>query len=469
MGVGGVGMSAVAELELGQGNRVSGCDGRDSATLARLAALGVTTCAGHSPDHLEGVDRLVVSSAIKPDNAELLAAVADPAVAVQHRSQALAAFANGRRLVAVAGTHGKTTTSAMVVAALEAAGFDPSYAIGAELIGRGSGAHTGAGDLMVIEADESDGSFLNYSPLVGIVTNIELDHGDYYPTREAYFGAFVEFAARIRPGGCLIACACDEGARALMDHLAGDREAPQIIAYGPSRPAHGQLADPDLAGGRPLAGRPSAQPTPAPPPSPEDRPSALIGRHMLLNAEAAALAAEWLGADPAAARSGLAAFAGTTRRFESRGQVDGVWVVDDYAHHPTEIAATLAAARERAAARRRRSGTGLGQGRVLVVFQPHLYSRTRQFARAFGEALAGADKVWLLDVYGAREQPMAGVDSGLIAAAMAPGQVEWARRRTELPAMVAAAARPGDIVLTMGAGDVTELAPLIVAELEARR
>ncbi|MDR2567016.1 MAG: UDP-N-acetylmuramate--L-alanine ligase [Bifidobacteriaceae bacterium] len=424
MGVGGVGMAAVAELELGRGGRVSGCDGRDSATLARLAALGVATCVGHDPKHLDGIDRLVVSSAIKPDNAELAAALARPDVTVQHRSQALAAIANQRRLIAVAGTHGKTTTSAMAVAALEAGGFDPSYAVGSELIGRGSGARLGAGDVMVIEADESDGSFLNYAPLVAVVTNVELDHGDHYPSWEAYLEAFTAFADRILPGGCLIACECDQGARALMDHVAARPEPPEIIAYG----AGGGWSD-----------------------------LGLTGRHLALNAEAAGLAAEWLGADRERARAGLAAFAGTARRFEERGRAGGVAVVDDYAHHPTEIAATLAAARER-----------VGAGRVLVLFQPHLYSRTKQFARAFGQALAGADQVWLLDVYGAREEPVAGVDSGLIAAALPKGRAEWARDRGAVPALIARAARPGDIVLTMGAGDVTELGPAILAELEAR-
>jgi UDP-N-acetylmuramate--alanine ligase len=423
IGIGGVGMSAVAELLVGAGVEVSGCDGRDSATLARLRRLGVATRVGHDPAHLDGVDRVVFTTAIKPDNLELAAARARPGLLVQHRSEALADVANARRLVAVAGTHGKTTTSAMVVAALEAAGFEPSYAIGSELIGRGSGARAGRDDIMVIEADESDESFLNYSPLVAIVTNIEADHLDHYPSAEAYAAAFRRFVDRVRPGGALIACAADRGAASL---LAEPRPGgPELIGYG-------------LDGGWGDLG--------------------LVGRHLALNAEAAGLAAQRFGVDRERARAGLAAFAGAARRFERRGQAGGVAVYDDYAHHPTEIAATLAAARQQ-----------VGPGRLLVVFQPHLYSRTRQFAAEFGSALAGgADQVWLLDVYGAREDPMPGVDSGLIAAAMPPGRVTWARDRAEVPAAVAAAARPGDIVFALGAGDVTELVPAILSRLKGR-
>ncbi|MDR2379385.1 MAG: hypothetical protein LBD70_08190, partial [Bifidobacteriaceae bacterium] len=320
--------------------------------------------------------------------------------------------------------HGKTTTSAMIVTALEAAGFEPSYAIGSELTGRGSGARLG-GDIWVIEADESDGSFLNYSPELAVVTNIEFDHADFYPDPEAYFEAFAAFAGRIRPSGRLIACAADKGADALMERLRAAPSGPAVTAYG-------------AAGGW--------------------RDLGLAGDHLALNAEAAGLAAQAFGADPALVRAGLAAFAGAARRFEPRGRAGGVAVYDDYAHHPTEIAATLAAAR-------RLAGTS---GRLLVVFQPHLYSRTKQFAAAFGRALGAADRVWLLDVYGAREAPMAGVDSGLIASAMPGGAAALARDRAAVPPAVAAAARPGDIVLTMGAGDVTELGPAIVAELEAR-
>jgi UDP-N-acetylmuramate--alanine ligase len=422
MGVGGVGMSALAELEAGLGARVSGCDGRDSATLARLRALGVQATVGHDPAHLDGIDRLVLTSAIKPDNPESAAARARPGLVVEHRSEALARIAADRRVVAVAGTHGKTTTSAMAVAALEAAGLDPSYAVGSELIGRGSGARIGGGDIMVIEADESDESFLNYSPLVAVVTNVGVDHLDHYGTAQAYREAFRRFVGRIQPGGALVACLAEAGAAALADWAASLADAPQIVGF--------DRGWTDLG---------------------------LVGKHLALDAAAAGLAAEWLGAEHERVRAGLAAFAGTARRFELRGRRNGVRVFDDYAHHPEEVAPTLEAARERA-----------GRGRVLVVFQPHLYSRTREFAADFARALEGADRVWLLDVYGAREQPMPGVDSGLIASAMADVPVTWARRRAEVPGSVAAQAVPGDIVLTMGAGDVTELGEPILAALADR-
>jgi UDP-N-acetylmuramate--alanine ligase len=453
MGVGGVGMAAVAELEAAVGNTVSGCDGKASPTLARLEKLGVRVSVGHSPTHLKGVDRLVVSSAVKPSVPELAAALGADGLVVQHRSEALATLARGRRLVAVAGTHGKTTTAAMIVSALEALGLEPSYAIGSELSGRGSGARLGPSDVMVIEADESDESFLNYRPELAVVTNIEADHLDHYGTVEAYLAAFDRFAGLIQPGGVLIACAGDLGAAALMERVGSRPHGPQIIAYG-------------LDGGWTDLG--------------------LAGQHMALNAEAAGLAALWLAGSSTGStagslrevggpeeltlvRRGLAAFAGTARRLERRGEAGGVAVFDDYAHHPTEITATLAAAR--AAAQSFVSGASTDDAssrQLLVVFQPHLYSRTEQFAAAFAAALSAADQVWLLDVYGAREQPRPGIDSGLIADQMDPDKVVWVRDRAALPQLVAAAARPGGIVLTMGAGDVTELGEPIITALEAR-
>jgi UDP-N-acetylmuramate--alanine ligase len=425
MGVGGVGMAAVAELLAAQGHAVTGCDGADSERLRRLGKLGVGVVVGHSPEHLAGADRLVVSSAIKPGNPELAAARGLPRLRLEHRSQALAGIANPRRLVAVAGAHGKTTTSAMAVAALEAAGLEPSYAIGSELVGRGSGARL-AGDIMVIEADESDGSFLNYRPEVAVVTNVESDHLDHYGSEEAFEQAFRDFASLVRRPGALIACAEDRGAAALARWARGPGGLPAVVTYGAGGAEAGLVR--------------------------------LPGRHMALNAAAALAVARWFGADEALARAGLAAFAGTARRFEPRGAAGGVRVVDDYAHHPTEIAATLAAARSQLPA----------GGRLLVVFQPHLYSRTRQFAPQFASALGAAERVWLLDVYGAREQPLPGVTAGLIGQRMDPAKVVVSPRREGVAAAVAAAAAPGDLVLTMGAGDVTDLGAPLVAALEER-
>ncbi|MDR2114054.1 MAG: Mur ligase domain-containing protein, partial [Bifidobacteriaceae bacterium] len=269
MGIGGVGMAAVAELLVAQGLRVSGCDGKDSATLERLQALGIEVNVGHSPQHLTGLDRLILSSAILESNPELLAARRQPELVVQHRSEALAQLANVRRLVAVAGTHGKTTTSAMVVAALEAAGLEPSYAIGSELSGRDSGAHLGTGPVMVIEADESDGSFLNYQPEVAVVTNVEADHLDYYHTAAAYEAAFREFTARVQPPGVLVTDASDPGARALATAV----QAGGVAADGVEVWTYGLDSGPAEPIGIPLR-----------------------GRHMALNAQAALLVAQWFGA-----------------------------------------------------------------------------------------------------------------------------------------------------------------------------
>jgi UDP-N-acetylmuramate--alanine ligase len=370
---------------------------------------------------------------------------------VEHRSEALARIANQRRLVAVSGTHGKTTTSAMVVAALEAQGMDPSYAIGSELTGRGSGARLGAGDVMVIEADESDGSFLNYSPEVAVVTNVEPDHLDHYGDEGALVQAFRDFAARVRTPGVLIACEADPGAAALAEWARNqwDRQRPGL----PGRPQRGPNATPlvwdygEVVSGPPL--------------------TALPGRHMALNAAAAYRVAQWFrpDLDPArieAVQGALRSFSGTARRFELRGEARGVRVFDDYAHHPTEVAATLAAAREEVG--RPRGGAGASEGRLLVVFQPHLYSRTRQFQSEFAAALGAADRVWLLDVYGAREEPEPGVTSALIADRMPRGAVRLADRRA-VAAEVAAQARGGDVVFTMGAGDVTALGPAVLAAL----
>jgi UDP-N-acetylmuramate--alanine ligase len=432
-------MAAVAELLVAQGVAVSGCDGADSARLRRLGGLGVATCVGHDPGHLAGVDRVVFSSAIRADNPELVAARAAPNLVVEHRAEALARIANARRLVAVAGAHGKTTTSAMAVAVLEAGGLEPSYAIGSELVGRGSGARLGTGSVMVIEADESDGSFLGYRPEVAVVTNVEPDHLDHYGAEEALVEAFREFVARTLPGGVLIACAVDPGALALAEWARAAGLDLAIWLYGA---AGGQPGGADGVGRG--DGGEVADPRPSGPP----------GRHMALNARAAQLVGEWFGVAPALARAGLAGFAGTARRFESRGEARGVRVFDDYAHHPTEVAATLAAARDVA-----------GQGRLLVVFQPHLYSRTARFQAEFAEALGGADRVWLMDVYGAREAPLPGVSSALIARRMEATKAERAPDRGVIGAAVARAARPGDLVFTMGAGDVTELGDEILREL----
>ncbi|MFH5822584.1 UDP-N-acetylmuramate--L-alanine ligase [Georgenia sp. AZ-5] len=457
VGVGGAGMSAVAELLAARGHEVSGSDQRDSPALRRLRGLGVRTFVGHDAAHVPDGASVVVSTAVRETNPELAAARAR-GLRVLHRSEALALAAQGRDFVAVAGAHGKTSTSAMLAVALREAGQDPSYAIGGTVLALGTGAHLGEGRAFVAEADESDGSFLNYAPRVAVVTNIEPDHLDHYGSEAAFRRAFEDFTGRLVPGGLLVACADDPGALALAEHAAG--RGTRVITYGTGQggapgAAHVRVTGTELVpGGSRAVLRGGAG---------GDVPLAVSvgGAHMLLNATAAWCAGVELGVGPEAMARALAAFTGTGRRFEDKGAAAGVRVVDDYAHHPTEIAATLRTARLAA-----------GEGRVLTLFQPHLYSRTQNFAEAFARALALADEVVVTDVYAAREDPVPGVDGSLITDAMgrqgAGARARYVADRREAAHEVAAAARPGDLVLTVGAGDVTELGPVILADLEGR-
>jgi len=454
IGVGGAGMSAVAALLAARGLDVSGSDAQDGPALPGLREAGVRVHVGHDASAVRDVDTVVISSAVRETNPELAAARA-AGLRVLHRSQALAALMAGRDSVAVAGAHGKTTTSAMVATALLHAGVDPSFAIGGTVLtaqGPVGGGRHGEGPF-VAEADESDGSFLAYRPLVSVVTNVEPDHLDHYGTREAFEAAFVAFADRIRPGGQLVACSDDPGAERLVrtaaDRLAArgvevvtyGRSAGSDVHVGPTR-ATAQGWETELAAG---AERVVVR-------------LAVPGAHNGLNAAAAWAVLRRLGLDATAAAEALGAFRGTGRRFEDRGTAGGVRVVDDYAHHPTEIAALLGAARQVA-----------GDGRVLVLFQPHLYSRTRTFADEFAHALELADAVVVTDVYAAREDPEPGVTGALITDRMTtPGRGRFVADRAEAASAVAALARPGDLVLTVGAGDVTQLAPVVLAALDAR-
>ncbi len=436
IGIGGAGMSVVAELLAARGNAVQGSDARHSAVLDRLAEQGIATFVGHDAGHVGPGMVVVVSTAIRADNPELVRA-RGLGLEVVHRSEALARAAAGMDFVAVAGAHGKTTTSAMIAVALREAGLDPSWAIGGTVVGVGSGAHLGSGRVFVAEADESDRSFLNYSPRIAVVTNVEPDHLDHYGSEEAFIAAFHDFLARIVPGGLLVACRDDAGASGLLD-VARARGI-RCVSYGRSAPSGPDdiAVDGDdvVVGGRrePLVLR-------------------VAGDHNRLNAAAALAVGLELGVDLPTMTRSLAAFTGTGRRFEERGRRSGVVVVDDYAHHPTEVAATLGAARAAA-----------GDGRVLVLFQPHLFSRTRQFADRFAAALDLADEVVVTAVSAAREDPEPGVTSELLTRRMSRGR--YVADRHEAAAVVAGAARPGDLVLTMGAGDVTDLADEIVGAL----
>lgn len=445
-------MSGVARILLARGVRVSGSDAKESRAVLALRALGARVDVGHDPAHIpDEPATVVISSAIREDNPELRAA-RERGLPVVHRAQALAALTTGRRVAAVSGTHGKTSTSSMLTVALQHCGLDPSFAIGGDLAS-GAGAHHGEGDIFVVEADESDGSFTVFTPDVAVVTNVEADHLDHHRTREAYRKVFEEFVNRIRPGGTLVVCADDPGAA----HLGRYAEASGLTVrrYGrtPTAPDDAVLTEfhPDGTGARIVVRHRDAELSVR---------LAVPGEHMALNALGALLAGVVLGGPIDGLLGGLTAFDGVRRRFEFKGRAAGVAVYDDYAHHPTEVAATLRAARETVGA--------VGHGRIVVAFQPHLYSRTRQFATEFGQALALADEVVVLDVYGAREDPEPGVTGALIAEAvpLPAERVHFVPRWVDVPAVLARLARPGDVVITMGAGDVTVLGPEVLVELE---
>ena len=452
LAVGGAGMSAVARIMLARGVPVSGSDARDVPVLASLADDGARVWVGFHPAHQSGADTVVVSSSIRDDNVELVAARKRGAT-ILHRAQGLVSLLHGRRPVAVAGANGKTTTTSLLVAALQGAGLDPSFAVGGELAKLGTNAHAGTDDPFVVEADESDGSFVVYHPQVAVVTNVQPDHLDFYGDFEVVQAAYDRFVATIRPGGLLVACADDPGSAALAARAAATGV--RVLTYGFS-----SAADVVLRGHVPeglasrtwlVEGR-----------TEQELSLRVPGRHNALNAAAAyAAAVHGLGQRPAAVLDGLASFAGTRRRFEPRGAAGGVDVVDDYAHNVGKVTAVVETARGMVAAPRR----------LVVVFQPHLYSRTRDFAAGLGAGLAPADVVVVMDVYAAREDPMPGVSGALVAeavrAASPQAQVHYVPDRDEVAAVVAGLVRPGDLVVTVGAGDVTVVGPQILRLLEA--
>ncbi|HEX6232308.1 MAG TPA: UDP-N-acetylmuramate--L-alanine ligase [Jiangellaceae bacterium] len=446
VGIGGAGMSGIARILLARGIPVSGSDAKNSSALASLRALGADINIGHEAPYVKGADTVVVSTAIREDNPEVVEA-RRLGLRVLPRAAALASVMAGHRAIAVAGTHGKTTTTSMLTVALQHCGADPSFAIGGHLNESGANAHNGSGEFFVAEADESDGSFLAYQPEVAIVTNVEADHLDNYGTAEKYVAAFDDFVGRLT--GFLVVCADDAGSRALGERARA--RGIDVRTYGESPDADVRLAGLDLAtsgvsfdlvehGGQ--HGRVNLR---------------VPGRHNALNAAAAFTAAHGLGFPSADVRDGLAGFTGTRRRFELKGYAGGVWVYDDYAHHPTEVAAVLAAARPLA-----------GAGRLVAVFQPHLFSRTRIFADEFGRALGAADEVIVMDVYAAREDPEPGVTGALVAALvqLPPAHVVFEPSWSAVAARVAERVRPGDIVITFGAGDVTLLGPEILELLD---
>ncbi|MGW4485590.1 UDP-N-acetylmuramate--L-alanine ligase [Amycolatopsis sp. NPDC004368] len=452
IGIGGAGMSGIARILLARGAAVSGSDAKESRALLSLRAQGAELFVGQRAENLDELaeppSAVVVSTAIKESNPELAAARAKN-IPVLHRAQALAGLMEGHRVACIAGTHGKTSTTSMLTVALQHCRLDPSFAIGGDLNESGANAHHGEGGVFVAEADESDGSFLTYSPSVAVVTNVEPDHLDHHGTAEAYVKVFTEFVGRLQPGGLLVVCADDPGAAALGEQAAA--EGVRVRRYGRTATGEGDARvldyKPAPDGGQVRLALDGEE---------LDLRVAVPGEHMALNAVAALLAGLELGAPAAGLAEGLAAFGGVRRRFEFKGRSGDVRVYDDYAHHPTEVAAQLKAVR-----------TAAGLGRVLVVFQPHLYSRTQTFSAEFAEALSLADEVVVLEVYGAREEPVPGVTGALIADGVT-SPVHYQPAFDLAAKLVADLVKPGDLVVTMGAGDVTQLGPEILAELDRR-
>lgn len=449
VGIGGAGLSGLARIMLARGIPVSGSDAVPSPGLDALAALGARVHVGHAADQVADADTVVVSTAVREDNPEVVEALRR-GLRLLPRSAAVAAVMADRRVVAVAGTHGKTTTTSLLTVALQAAGADPTYAIGGTLTATGVNAAEGGDDLFVAEADESDGAFLVYRPHAAIVTNVDADHLDQWGTEEAYAAAFDEFAERVDPAGFLVCCVDDPGARRLAERqrAAGRR----VVTVGEAADADLRLTDlrtgpwsftAERAGERVVEVR-----------------LRIPGRHYALDALAALATGLELGYDGAALARGLGSFTGTHRRMEPVGEVAGIRVYDSYAHHPVEIRGDLAAGRALA-----------GDGRLVVCFQPHLVSRTRVFAAAMGEALGAADEVVVLDVYLAREDPDPEVTGALVAGAvpLPADRVAYVEARDDVLPALLGRVRPGDLVLTLGAGDVTALAPELVAALSSAR
>jgi UDP-N-acetylmuramate--alanine ligase len=449
VGIGGAGMSGIARIMLGRGVTVSGSDRAASPQVDELAALGAVVHLGHSPDNVAGADTVVTTpSAIGDCNPEILAA-RERAITIIPRAAALASIMMGRRGIAVAGTHGKTTTTSMLTTVLRHSGADPSYVIGGILAETGLGAAEGTGEFFVAEADESDASFLNLSPAVAVVTCIEAEHLDNYRDLAEIEATFAAFAAKISAGGLLVACLDDPGAASLA---AGAASLPlRVRTYGESAAADYRVSE--IA----VRGMTTRLTVTSEATGPRTLTIAVPGRHYALDAAAAFATAVELGVAAGPAVDGLEAYRGAQRRMEPKGEADGVRVLDSYAHHPTELAADLTAARDVA-----------GGGRVIAVFQPHLYSRTRFFAAQFGAALGLADEALVLDVYAAREDPEPGVSGQLVADAVPGGRARFLPDAADVPEVIAGLAKPGDLVLTMGAGDVTSLGPLIVAALHDR-
>jgi UDP-N-acetylmuramate--alanine ligase len=456
VGIGGIGMSGIAELLANLGYAVSGSDARRSDVTDRLETLGVTVYVGHRAGNVGDADVVVYSSAVKADNPELSQA-REHRVPVIPRAEMLAELMRLRFGIAVAGAHGKTSTTSMIALVLERAGLDPTAVIGGRLSAFGSNARLGQGEYMVVEADESDRSFLKLSPSIAVMTNIDREHMEAYGNYADLQQAFVDFANKVPFYGAIVACADDAELGAVSSRFtrrtitygidAPDAEvrASEVVLEGFGARCVVQRRHPHGNGSATVLGPLTLQ---------------VPGRHSVLNALAAVAVGLELDVPFERIAQALSDFRGAERRFQHVGVVDGITVVDDYGHHPTEIAAVVAAAR---AAR---------PARLVIAFQPHRYTRTRDLMAEFGHALAQADEVILTDIYAASEDPIPGVTLEALAAAVNTHRdrpVHTVRTVGELPEAVARIARPGDLVLTLGAGSIAGVAANLVAALEARR
>ena len=450
MGVGGAGVSAIAEVLVRTGFQVSGCDQMLSPVTERLAGMGVNVFAGHAPEHVGDADVIVVSSAVRSTDPELIEA-RRRGVPVVARGEMLAQLMRPRFGIAIAGAHGKTTKTAMIALTLERAGLDPTALIGGYFGAFGGNARVGRSDYLVAEADESDRSFLGLSPAIAVITNLDREHLQSYAGFEELTDAFIRFANRVPLHGCAIVCADDA-------HLAAARPrmTARVVTYGLDE------SDADVTGRDVRVERSSTTLTVfvsrrgTPPRELGELRVGVAGRHNALNALAAVAVGLELRVPFEAIAEGLASFRGTARRFETRGEVRGVTVIDDYGHHPTEIATVLETARRGAS------------GRVIVAFQPHRYSRTQHLRDEFAATLARADEVVLADIYPAGEDPIPGVTIEWLAEAVereAPGRVQVIRHLQDLPRVIARLARAGDIVITLGAGSITDSAGPILDEI----
>jgi UDP-N-acetylmuramate--alanine ligase len=449
VGIGGAGLSGIARIMRARGIEVSGSDAKDSMALTALRALGVTCYVGHEAAQVHGADTLVISTAIRETNPEVVEAQR-LGLRLLSRAAALTSVMEGYRVAAVSGAHGKTTTSSMLAVTLQHCGADPSFAIGGNLNDTGTNAHHGTGDTFVVEADESDRAFLSYSPTAAVVTNVDPDHLDMYDSPEDYHQAFDEFADRIVPGGFLVACVDDAGARRLAE--SAKARGIDVRTYGEADDADVRVDQVQL---RPLGATFTVVVDGTPRGPVEVK---VAGRHHLLNAAAAYTAAVGLGFPEDKVREGLSGFTGTRRRFEYKGEAGGVRVFDDYAHHPTEMVVNMHAARGAA-----------GDGRVVVCFRPLRHTRTQFFYKEIGEALGLADEIVLMDPTG--DDPIPGVTGALILPhiPLPPERIGYEQSFSATPARVAERVRPGDLVVTMGAPDVALIGPELLELLGTKR